>query len=66
MDLRGRGACCRRVHVWTALRYAVEGIVDEGKEGHFRRTEYLLIKARHEVHPAVVLRPSCVPEKKWM
>jgi hypothetical protein len=40
--------------------------VDEGKEGHFRRTEYLLIKARHEVHPAVVLRPSCVPEKKWM
>jgi hypothetical protein len=36
------------------------------KEGHFCRTEYLLLKARHEVHPALVLRPSCVPEKKWM
>ena len=35
-----------------------------GQEGHFRRTEYLLIKARHDVHQAIVLRPSCVPEKK--
>jgi len=34
----------------------------KGKEAYCR-TEYLLLKARYEVHPVLVLRRSCFPEK---